>query len=182
MKFQKVLPVVAVVILLYYVCRQVQIRHKHVEDLTEDRILNSTEMDEIRKYYNSIAENKPTDPSKLSNKAKVFVNTVTENPFTAITDSAINSLKHKFSDEPVKKQDFIAVTFHVILQNLADYQTTYIKEKSTPSRGTFITRVQELIKKNKEILYETSNIKTKKLNSAYDSPRRALLTQLYFAK
>ena len=150
MKHQKLLMVLGVSILLYFVSRQVQIRHKFVENLTEDRILSSTEIYEISNYYHSIAENKPADPSKLSNKAKIFVNTVTEHPFTALTDGAINSLKDPVWNKPVKKQEFIAYTLHMILQNLADYQTTYIKEKSTPSRGTFITRVQELIKKNKQ--------------------------------
>lgn len=151
MKFQKVLPVVAVVILLYYVCRQVQIRHKHVEDLTEDRILSEADTDEILRYYDSLARNIPADPSKLSNKAKVFVNTVTENPFTALTDSAINSLKDPMWDRPVKKVEFIAYTMYVILLFLRDYQTRYIKEKITPSRRTFVARLQTLIKMNKRL-------------------------------
>ena len=139
--------VLGVSILIYYVARQVQIRNKYVENLTEDRILSDAEIDEILGYYMSLGQNKPADPSKLSNNAKVFINTATEYPFTALTDSAIGSLKDDW-DKPVKKEKFIAVTFWIILQNLRDYQTTYIKEKSIPSKGTFIARVQEMLKKN----------------------------------
>ena len=151
MKFQKVLPVVAVVILLYYVCRQVHIKHKHVENLTEDRILSEKERDEIYQYYGSLNRNKPADPSKLSNKAKVFVNTVTENPFTALTDSAISNLRDPNWDTPVEKAAFMAGTIGMILFVLGDYQTTYIKEKITPSRQRFVARLQTLIKKNKNL-------------------------------
>jgi hypothetical protein len=150
MKPQKLLMVLGVSILIYYVARQVQIRHKFVENLTEDRILSDAELNEIGGYYMSLGQNKPADPSKLSNKAKVFVNMVTEHPFTALTDSAIGSLKDDW-DKPVKKEKFIATTFMIILRTLKDYQTTYMKEKSIPSKGTFIARVQEMIKKDEDI-------------------------------
>jgi len=158
MKHQKLLMVLGVSILLYFVSRQVQIRHKFVENLTEDRILSDDEITELSIYYGSLGQNKPEDPSKLSNKAKVFINTATEHPFTALTDSAIGSLKDTDWDRPIKKEGFIAVTFMIILQNLRDYQTTYIKEKSIPSKGTFIARVQEMTKKNQHFFANVERI------------------------
>jgi len=181
MKPQKLLMVLGVSILIYYVARQVQIRNKYVENLTEDRILSSTEIGEIRKYYRSIAGNKPDDPSKLSNKAKVFVNTVTEHPFTAITDGAIGSLKDPNWNKPVKKQEFIGYTLDYILHDLADYQTTYMKEKSTPSRGTFITRVQELIKKDKDFFGYIEMIQFA-ISDNYPTPKNMQPLEVGFVK
>lgn len=148
MKLQKVLLIVGVAILLYYVCRQVHTKHKYVERLEEDRILNQAEMLELSDYYRDLRMGKSVDPSTLSNKVKVFLNTVAEHPFTALTDSALKNLKDPMWDKPVKKEEFVETMMMIILQSLADYQKTYIEEKNTPSKDEFIARSSELIKKN----------------------------------
>ena len=148
MKPQKILLIVGVAILLYYVCRQVHTKHKYVERLEEDRILNEADMQELKDYYRDLRMGKSVDPSILSNKSKVFLNTVAEHPFTALTDSALNNLTDPMWDKPVKKEEFVETMMRLILQVLADYQKAYIEEKNTPSKDKFIAQLSELIKKN----------------------------------
>lgn len=150
MKLQKVLLIVGVAILLYYVCRQVHTKHKYVESLEEDRILSQADMRELSDYYRDLGMGKSVDPSTLSNKVKVFLNTVAEHPFTALTDSALKNLKDPMWDKPVKREEFVETMMRRILQLLADYQKTYIEEKNTPSKDEFIARLSELIKKDQD--------------------------------
>ena len=149
MKFQKILPVVAVVILLYYVCRQVQIRHKHVEDLTEDRILSQKEVNEIFRYYADKADNRPTDPSKLSNKAKVFVNTVTEYPLTSITDSTVNNYVAGTGLTHLKRSIFELEYVRIALLFIQDYQQKYAKSDSFRSKRQVTKELEQLFRANR---------------------------------
>jgi len=151
MKLQKFLPVIAVVILLYYVCRQVQIRHKYVENLTEDRILSEAEVEEIRTYYRSIRENKPADPSKLSNKAKVFVNTVTAHPLTVITDSTLDSLS-KVDGRPARKEEVTSDFISMSLYPIKIYQQKYEKSNHHRTRSQFVKEIEDIIKADSMIM------------------------------
>ena len=73
MKPQKLLMVLGVSILIYYVARQVQIRHKYVENMEADKLLSQTEKRELQDYYASLLSKEPQDASKLSNKSKLKI-------------------------------------------------------------------------------------------------------------
>jgi hypothetical protein len=70
MKPQKLLMILGVSILIYYVARQVQIRHKFVENMEADKLLSQTEKRELLDYYASLLSKEPQDVSKLSNKQR----------------------------------------------------------------------------------------------------------------
>jgi len=143
MKPQKLLMILGVSILIYYVARQVQIRSKLIEHLDEDRILNEDEYREIQDYYASIGSENAIDPSILSNKAKVFINTVTEHPFTAVTSSVMTNLKKEHTE--MNPDMFTRVALMFIVPFIYDYQMKHLKSSDTPSKDKFITECTELI-------------------------------------
>jgi hypothetical protein len=143
MKPQKLLMILGVSILIYYVARQVQIRSKLIEQLDEDRIFNEDEFREILDYYASIGSENAIDPSILSNKAKVFINTVTEHPFTAVTSSVMTNLKKE--NEQMNPDMFTRFAVMLIVPFINDYQMKHLKSADTPSKDKFITECTELI-------------------------------------
>jgi hypothetical protein len=147
MKPQKLLMVLGVSILLYYVARQVQIRNNYVENfIAEDRRLSDMDIGIINRYYRSLTMNTPIDPSKLENKQKVFINTVTAHPFTALTDDIIRDLStHKVipQNSRAAANQFIISS---LLQFISRYNHTYVKSKSIPTREIFMKNCEEIIK------------------------------------
>ena len=156
MKPQKLLMVLGVSILIYYVARQVQIRNNYVENLTEDRILSEAEVQEIRKYYQSLRENKPADPSKLSNKAKVFVNTATAHPFTVVTDSMIE-IFGKNSPGGMNRAGANEFIITYTVDFIKNYQHKHQKSNSNLTKDMFVKEAEELIKANKMYMFNIEN-------------------------
>lgn len=143
--------VLGVSILIYYVARQVQIRNNYVENLTEDRILSDDEITELNIYYRSISENKPADPSKLSNKAKVFVNTATAHPLTVVTDSTLDLLS-KADGRPYRKEEITSGLIMMSLYPIKIYQQKYQKSNHHRSRSEFVKEVEDIIKADNMIM------------------------------
>lgn len=145
--------VFVVVMLLIFVARETQKRHKYVEHMEADRLLNDSEKSEVLSYYESIIIDKPVDVTKLSNKAKVVINTITDNPLTAVTDSVVSKLNKAGKSGPraqpdMRKEQFVSL---IIAQNLGifyDYQNIYKDSKSTPSRSEFEQQLQTVISKS----------------------------------
>ena len=148
MKPRKLLMILGVSILIYYVARQVQIRNKYVENLTEDRILSNAEVDEIVNYYRSTFEDKPDDPSKLSNKAKVFVNTATAHPFTVLTDSTID-LVSKGIRQPLSRQGITVSLILITLHEIFSYQHKHAKSDRHRTRSEFVREIEDSLKADK---------------------------------
>ena len=140
--------VLGVSILIYYVARQVQIRNNYVENfIAEDRRLNDSDIDIINDYYRTITNDaKPIDPSKLENKQKVFVNTVTAHPFTAVTDNIIRDLStHKVLHENSRAAANQTIIYY-LLRLISMYSHKYVKSKSIPTRDIFVKNLEEIIK------------------------------------
>ena len=147
MKPQKLLMILGVSILLYYVARQVQIRNNYVENfIAEERRLNNNDIGIINDYYRSITDNKPADPSKLENKQKVFINTVTAHPFTALTDNIIGDMSaHKVIPQNSRAAANQLIVSY-LLQFISIYNEKYVKSKSIPTREIFVKNSEEIIK------------------------------------
>jgi hypothetical protein len=147
MKPQKLLMVLGVSILIYYVARQVQIRNNYVENfIAEDRRLSDSDIGIINDYYRSITDNKPIDPSKLENKQKVFINTVTAHPFTAVTDNIIRDLsEHKVIPQNSRAAANLFIVSS-LLRVISTYSHKYVKSKSIPTREIFVKNSEEIIK------------------------------------
>jgi len=147
MNLQKLLMVLGVSILIYYVARQVQIRNNYVENfIAEDRRLTDVDIGLINRYYRSLTGNKPIDPSKLENKQKVFVNTVTAHPFTAVTDNIIRDLSaHKVLYENSRAAANQTIIYY-LLRVISTYSHKYVKSKSIPTREIFVKNLEEIIK------------------------------------
>jgi hypothetical protein len=147
MKPQKLLIILGVSILLYYVARQVQIRNNYVENfIAEDRRLSDMDIDIINRYYRSLNMNTPIDPSKLENKQKVFVNTVTAHPFTAVTDNIIRDLS---AHNVIPQNSRAAANLFIVsslLRVISMYSHKYVKSKSIPTREIFVKNLEEIIK------------------------------------
>jgi hypothetical protein len=147
MKPQKIFMVLGVSILVYYVARQVQIRNNYVENfIAEDRRLSDSDIGIINDYYRSMNDNKPVDPSKLENKQKVFINTVTAHPFTALTDDIIRDLStHKVIPRNSRAAANQLIVSY-LLQFISMYNHKYVKSKSIPTREIFVKNSEEIIK------------------------------------
>jgi hypothetical protein len=164
MKPQKFLPVIAVVILLYYVCRQVHIKHKHLENMEADKLLSQTEKRELQDYYASLLSKEPQDASKLSNKSKIVVNTITENPLSAVTDSVVakliflienknphplpNEAKEQLTPARVKAMIVNGIVAGILLPLMFAYQDVYVKATKEPTRFEFESEIKKLIEQN----------------------------------
>jgi hypothetical protein len=147
MKPQKLLIILGVSILLYYVVRQVQIRNNYVENfIAEDRRLSHMDIEIIDSYYRSLHMNTPLDPSKLENKQKVFVNTVTAHPFTAVTDNIIRDLSAHNVIPQNSRATANLVIIHYLLRVISTYSHKYVKSKSIPTRDIFVKNLEEIIK------------------------------------
>lgn len=140
--------ILGVSVLVYYVARQVQIRNNYVENfIAEDRRLNDSDIGIINDYYRSITNNaKPIDPSKLENKQKVFVNTVTVHPFSSVTEQIIRDLStHRIIPRNSRDAANEVIVF-VLLKFISRYQEKYVKSKSIPTRDIFVKNCEEIIK------------------------------------
>lgn len=147
--------VLIIVVLLVFVSRETQKRHIFVEKMEEDRILDEKDKEQIRFYLWDTVQGKATDATKLSNKAKVFFNTVTENPLTAITDSAmakytaaVKRYNIPEGPQPLNKSMLIDLSIIMSLPIIFDYQEIYKKSESVPSRADFETDLQEILSKS----------------------------------
>jgi hypothetical protein len=152
MNLRKLLMIMGVSLLVYYVARQVQIRNNYVENLTEDRKLSSDETGEILTYYRSIVANEPVDPSKLSNNAKAFINSATAHPFTVLTDNIIHVMG-KNSPGGMNRSEANLFIITYILDFITNYQRKFEKSNSNLTRDTFVKEAEELIKENKMYMF-----------------------------
>ena len=150
MNLKKLLMILGVSVLVYYVARQVQIRNNYVENfIAEDRRLNDRDIGIINDYYRSITNNaKPIDPSKLENKQKVFINTVTAHPFSSVTEQIIRDMStHRIIPRNSRDAANQVIVF-VLLKFISRYQEKYVKSKSIPTREMFMKNCEEIIKAN----------------------------------
>jgi len=164
MKPQKLLMILGVSILIYYVARQVQIRHKFMENMEPDKLLSQTEKRELLDYYASLLSKEPQDASKLSNKAKIVVNTITETKLSAVTDAVVtkllfllnnnnphplpNEAKEQLTPERVKAMMINGIVSGVLLPLMFAYQDVYIKATKEPTRFEFETEIKAIIEQN----------------------------------
>ena len=152
--------VLIIVVLLVFVSRETQKRHSFVEKMEEDRILDEKDKEQIRFYLWDTVRGKATDATKLSNKAKVFFNTVTENPLTAITDSAmakytaaVKRYNIPEGPQPLNKSMLIDLCIIVSLPIIFDYQEIYKKSESVPSRADFEIDLQKILSNSRFVWY-----------------------------
>lgn len=156
------LPILAVSLLLVWVSREVQYRHRYVENMEADKLLSQSEKDELITYYGSLNTDKPGDPTKLSNKAKLLMNSITDHPLTAVTDNVVTkiiflqnqhpnskdipaSAKEQMTPANVKSKLINNVILGVILPLIFEYQTIYLKSTNEPSRSEFETDISNII-------------------------------------
>jgi hypothetical protein len=159
------IPVVIVVFGIIWTVKQVQCRHRYVENMEADKLLSQSEKDELITYYSSLNSDKPIDVTKLSNKAKVVVNHITDHPLTAVTDNVVGKMvdgakndRHVSESEKAKitpaymKNIFItAFTRDIVLHVMFAYQDIYSKSTKEPSRSEFERDIISLAMKDRGI-------------------------------
>ena len=147
--------VLIIVALLIFVCRETHKRHRFIEKMDEDRILDETEKQTFTRYWWDRVDERSPDASKLSNKSKVLLNTITDNPPTTISDNLvakINAVSKRhdipLGPKPLTKELLSDVSIGSILPILFDYQPIYKKSESTPSREQFEKDVTGILSKS----------------------------------